>query len=217
MAHAITALPRGSPQSGVRWRARNNLKFGKTLLAAVAVFWPLCLPAQSLPTIKAVVGQPVLQKLMGGCSMRCAFPWTTSALVTGKSPQIVYTLDDSDASTAWIDPNPTIGTKLQFQFPAKLPAELNGTPFYGFDLASGVIRPLEAFKNYARIKKAKLFYNGKALYYVVFGDTYRWQHVNFEDIMANQGDSMILEILEVYPGTKSPNAAVTEIILQGAH
>jgi hypothetical protein len=83
-----------------------------------------CLPAQWLPTIKAVVGQPVLQELMGGCSMQCAFPWTTSALVSGKSPQIVYTLDDNDASTAWIDPNPTIGTKLQFQFPAKLPSEL---------------------------------------------------------------------------------------------
>ena len=217
MAHAIIALPRGSRQSGVRWRVRNNLKFGKTLLAAVAVFWPLCLPAQSLPTIKAVVGQPVLQELMGGCSMRCAFPWTTSALVPGKAPQIVYTLDDNDASTAWIDPNPTIGTKLQFQFPAKLPPELNGTPFYGFDIANGVIRPSKAFKDYARIKKAKLFYNGKALYYVVFGDTYRWQHVNFADIMANQGDNMILEILDVYPGIKSPNAAVTEIILQGAH
>ena len=63
----------------------HNRKFGKTLLAAVAVFWPLCLPAQWLPTIKAVVGQPVLQELMGGCSMRCAFPWTTSALVPGKS------------------------------------------------------------------------------------------------------------------------------------
>ena len=66
-------------------------------------------------------------------------------------------------------------------------------------------------------KKAKLFYNGKALNYVVFADTYRWQHVNFADIMANQGDKMTLEILEVYPGIKSPNAAVTEIILQGAH
>ena len=89
MAHAIIAPPRGSRQSGVRWRVHHNRKFGKTLLAAVAVFWPLCLPGQWLPTIKAVVGQPVLQELMGGCSMRCAFPWTTSALVPGKSPQIV--------------------------------------------------------------------------------------------------------------------------------
>jgi hypothetical protein len=110
---------RSKAQAGqaAHWLMRNNRKFGKTLLA-MAVFWPLCLPAQWLPTIKAVVGQPVLQELMGGCSMRCAFPWTTSALFSGKSPQIVYTLDDNDASTAWIDPNPAIGTKLQFQFPA---------------------------------------------------------------------------------------------------
>ena len=31
--------------------------------------------------------------------------------------------DDNDASTAWIDPNPTVGTKLQFQFPGKLQDE----------------------------------------------------------------------------------------------
>jgi hypothetical protein len=147
MAHAITALQRASRPSGAHWRIRNKRKFWKALLAAVAVFWPLCLPAQWLPTIKAVVGQPVLQELMGGYSMRCAFHWTTSALVSGKSPQIVCTLDDNDASTAWIDPNPTIGTKLQFQFPAKLPAELNGIPFYGLDFASGVIRPVEAFNS----------------------------------------------------------------------
>jgi hypothetical protein len=134
-----------------------------------------------------------------------------------KSPQIVYTLDDNDASTAWIDPNPTIGTKLQFQFPAKLPPDLNGTPFYGFDIANEVIRPSKAFKDYARIKKPNFSTMEKRSFYVVFGDTYRWQHVNFADIMANQGDNMILEILDVYPGTKSPNAALTEIILQGAH
>jgi hypothetical protein len=94
MAHAISAFQSASRSSGAHWRVRNNRKFRKTLLAAVAVFCPLCLPAQWLPTIKAAVGKPVLQELMGGCSMRCAFPGTTSALVSGKSPQIVYTLDD---------------------------------------------------------------------------------------------------------------------------
>ena len=76
---------------------------------------------------------------------------------------------------------------------------------------------IEGIQRLRRIKKAKLFYNGKALYYVVFGDTYRWQDVNFADTMANQGDNMIVEILDVCQGTKSPNAAVTEFILQGAH
>ena len=32
---------------------------GKTLLAAVAVFYPLCFPAQWLPTIRTVVGHAV--------------------------------------------------------------------------------------------------------------------------------------------------------------
>ncbi len=181
------------------------------------MLWASPLQAQSLPTIKAIMGPPVVQELMGGCSMRCAFPWTTTALVPGKPGQPVSTLDDDDATTAWIDPNPSAGTKLEFRFPAKLPAELNGTPFYGFDIASGVIRPIEAFKNYARLKKAKLSYNGKPFCYVTFADTHRWQNVVFKDIMAGQGDRFTLEILEVYPGVKAPNAAVTELILQGAH
>jgi len=154
---------------------------------------------------------------MGGCSMRCAFPWTTTALIPGKPPQPIYTLDDSSVSTAWIDPNPGVGTKLQFQFPAKLPAELNGTPFYGFNFSSGTIMPIETFKDYARVKKAEISYNGKPLYYVKFADTYRWQDVFFDDIPASQGDTMTFEILEVYPGKKHSNVAITEFILQGAH
>jgi len=182
-----------------------------------AVLLALTLHAQNLPTIRAKVGEPVLQELMGGCSMKCAFPWETAAIVPGKSPQPVYTLDDSDASTFWVDPNPGTGTKLQFQFPKKLPAELNGTPFYGLDLANGVIRPLAEFKSYSRLKKARLFYNGKPVCDILFADTYRWQRVNFDDILANQGDTVTLEILEVYPGTKFSSVAITELILQGAH
>lgn len=189
----------------------------KRLLLAVALIWPSIICAQSLPTIKATIGSPVIQELMGGCSMRCAFLWTTTALVPGKPPQPIYTFDDSSASTAWIDPNPTVGTKLLFQFPVKLPRDLNGTPFCGFDFSSGTILPFESFKNYSRLKKAKISYNGKPLYYVSFADTYRWQNVFFEDIPANQGDTMTLEILQVYPGKKSPNVAITELVLQGAH
>jgi hypothetical protein len=35
--------------------------------------------------------------------------------------------------------------------------------------------------------------------------------------MASQGDIFSLQILEIYPGTKYPTAAITELILQGAH
>jgi hypothetical protein len=189
----------------------------KRVLTVIGVAWPFLATAQSLPTLKATVGRPVIQELMGGCSMRCAFPWTTTALVPGKPPQPVYTLDDSSVSTAWLDPNPVVGTKLEFRFPAKLPAELNGTPFYGFNFSSGTIMPLETFKDYARVKKARISFDGKPLYDVKFADTYRWQDVFFDDIPAKQGDTMTFEILEIYPGKKHAGVAITEFILQGAH
>ncbi|MEO6848699.1 MAG: hypothetical protein ABI443_13260 [Chthoniobacterales bacterium] len=178
---------------------------------------PLLLNAQTLPVLKAQVSEPVIQEFMGGCSMKCAFPWQTFAIVPGKSPQPVYKLDDNDASTGWIDANISVGTKLQFQFPKKLPSDFRDTPFYGFDMASGVIKPLTMFKVYARVKKARLYFNGKAFADVAFSDSYRWQRVHFDDLMVNQGDTFTFEILEVYPGEKFPNAAITEFVLQGAH
>ena len=193
------------------------MKRGFVLMLFAVILLPRLLDARDLPVIAAEVGTPVLQELMGGCSLKCAFPWETAAVVPGKSAQPVYTLNDDDASTVWIDPSASIGTRLVFQFPKKLPKELNGTPFYGFDIINGNIKSETLFKSYARLKKVELFYNGKPLCYVSFSDTRRWQHVMFDDLFAKQGDSFTMEILEVYPGAKIPNAAITEIVLQGAH
>lgn len=190
----------------------------KNLTLALLVLLPMSLLGQALPTVKAQVGEPVLQELMGGCSMACAFPWETTASVPGKSAQPVYKLNDSDSSTAWIDPNPSTGTRLSFQFPKKLPKEMNGTtPFYGFDIANGFTKSADVFKTYSRVKKAKLFYNGKPLCNVVFADSRRWQHVLFDDLFPHQGDTFAIEISEVYPGTKSSCVAITQLVLQGAH
>jgi hypothetical protein len=165
--------------------------------------------------IQAQVEHPVVPELMGGCSLRCAFPWQTSAILPGKSATPVYTLDDNDKDTAWTDA--VIGAKLVFQFPKKLPKELNDTPFYGFDFANGDIQTDSTFKEYGRIKKMRLYYNGKAFADVALADSRRWQEVTFDDIMARQGDTFSIEILDVYPGSKHATAAITELILQGAH
>ncbi len=165
--------------------------------------------------IQAVVSHPVVPELMGGCSLKCAFPWTTSAVLPGKSPVPVYTLDDNDKDTSWNDG--VIGAKLTFEFPKKLPKELNDTPFYGFDIADGNIKTDSSFTEYGRVKKIRLFYNGHAFADVALADTRRWQEVSFDDIMAREGDIFSIQILEVYPGSRYPTAAITELILQGAH
>ncbi|HEX4086220.1 MAG TPA: hypothetical protein VHY22_14990 [Chthoniobacteraceae bacterium] len=184
------------------------------------VSWLLCLLLPGIafadpPLIQAMVGHPVVQELMGGCSLRCAFPWQTFAILPGKTPVPVYTLDDNDADTAWMDG--VVGAKLTFQFPKKLPKELNDTPFYGFDIADGNIKSDAIFKQWGRVKKVRLYYNGHPFADVALADTRHWQNISFDDIMARQGDVFSMEILDVYPGTKYPTAAITELILQGAH
>ena len=80
-----------------------------------------------------------------------------------------------------------------------------------------ISRPTPLFKEYGWVKKVRLFYNGRAFADIALADTRRWQEVTFDDIMASQGDIFSLQILEIYPGTKYPTAAITELILQGAH
>lgn len=175
---------------------------------------PGLLHAEDIPTLKARVGRPVVQELMGGCSLTCSLPW--NATDEDKSASKIAALNDSDAMTAWTEAE--AGEKLIFKFPANLPRELNGTPFYGIDIANGRLYPERDFKDLGRIKTMRLFHNGKPLYTIELADTRRWQHVEFDDVYLNIGDTLMLEILDLYPGrTTAKTAAITEIVLQGAH
>jgi hypothetical protein len=172
------------------------------------------LATDDIPQIKAKVAMPVIQELMGGCSLTCAFPWST---VVGDSlaANKIADLNDSDAGTAWTGAR--VGDKLVFKFPANLPRELNGTPFYGLDIANGRLDPESGFKDFGRIRALRLFHNKRPLYTILLADTRRWQQVTFPDVYLNVGDTLALEILETYPGKMALTAAITEIVLQGAH
>jgi hypothetical protein len=49
------------------------------------------------------------------------------------------------------------------------------------------------------------------------GDTRRWQHVTLPDVYLNVGDTLAIEVFDTYPGKKEQTAAITEIVLHGAH
>lgn len=169
--------------------------------------------------VNAKVAEPVLQELMGGCSMKCAFSWSAE-VVTAKGAQPAKALSDERADTAWIADGPGggVGAKLRLSFPKKIPAEMDGeTPFYGLDLINGYWKTEDLWRQHARVKRARLLYNGRPLYDVAFADSRRWQRVSFPDFMVRSGDAMTLEILEIYPGENGAGAAISEIVLQGAH
>jgi len=173
--------------------------------------------ADSLPLLQAKVGGPVLQELMGGCSLRCAFFWETLAGSSNSSLKPASELCDDDATTSWISSSSGPGEIIRFHIPKKLPKDCRDTPFYGMNIANGVIRTLEEFRGYARVKTMTLSVNHKPIARLHLADTWRWQDFHFPDIMLNQGDLIELTIDEIYPGKTSQQPGITEIVLQGAH
>ncbi len=176
--------------------------------------------AAAVPVVKAKNEEPVLEELLGGCSLRCAFVWTVevSSGAAGRRTRLTA-LNDESAQTAWVasGAHGGVGTRIHFVFPKKLPAEMEGaTPIYGIDLINGNWKTEELWEQHARVKKARLYYNGKAFRDVQFADSRRWQRLTFPDFFARSGDSMMLEVLEVYPGKGRP-LAITELVLEGGH
>lgn len=176
--------------------------------------------AQAEPQVlKAKVEEPAIQETMGGCSLKCAFGWSVEVQPAAGKARLIKALNDENADTAWVaEPGSSgVGVRIRFIFPKKLIAELEGTPFYGLDLINGVWKTEQEWKSHGRVKRARLTYNGKPLGDVAFADSRRWQRLSFPDILVHSGDSMTMEILEIYPGENGAGAAITELVLQGAH
>ena len=133
-----------------------------TLVATDALMF-----ASDVPKLKANVGLPVIDELMGGCSLTCSFPWSVAE---GGSTSKITALNDSTSSTAWTQAK--IGERLTFRLPENLPRELNGAPFYGVEIANGRITE---FREYGRIKTIVLYHNDRAIYEIQWADTWRWQ------------------------------------------
>ena len=179
--------------------------------------WIEIAQAAPLPELHSKVMGPVLQELMGGCSLRCAFFWET---LTGTPPSPLEPspeLCDDDAMTSWISSTPGSGEHIEFHIPKHLPHDCRDTPFYGISIANGIIRSLQEFHAYARVRTMTLSIKGKAVARLHLADTWRWQDVTFPDVSLNQGDIINLTIDELYPGKDSQHPGITEIVLRGAH
>lgn len=190
-------------------------------LRAIAFLFLSVAAAAAAPALKAEVEEPVLEELMGGCSLNCAFRWKVEALSQGQKGRAVKTLNDESPQTPWIATGPSaksaIGTKLRLSFPAKLRPEEEGTvPLYGLDLINGHWKTEALWRHHGRIRKARLYYNDRAIGDIAFADSRRWQRVVFDDIFIRSGDALTLEILETYEGSGG-GVAISEIVLQGAH
>lgn len=171
-------------------------------------------PPEKLQVLHGKVTFPVLQELMGGCSLRCAFSWET---LGGNPLEVAPELCDDDATTGWMAPRDWQNSPIIFRMPKKLPADCRDTPLYGISIANGKIQSLQDFRSFARAKRMTLSVNHKAIARLQLADTWKWQDFRFDDILLNQGDVISLKIDAIYPGSHSQQPVITEIVLQGGH
>lgn len=169
---------------------------------------------ENIPMIESKVTYPVLQELMGGCSLRCAFFWETLA---GNPAKPASELCDDNAMTGWMAPDDWRNAPITFHLPKKLPRDCRDIPFYGLSVANGMIESPQAFRSHARVRTMLLSLNGKPISRLRLADTWKWQDFRFGDLLLNQGDVISLTIEEIYPGKESQKPVLTEIVLQGGH
>src|SRR6478609_7923873 len=96
---------------------------------ALVTSFALASVAAERRALKLKVAEPVLEELMGGCSMRCSFAWNVEVIAGGKRAA-TKALNDERATSAWIA---TAGDELpvfHFSFPKRLPKEMEAqVPF----------------------------------------------------------------------------------------
>jgi hypothetical protein len=166
---------------------------------------------------RAKAEEPVVEELMGGCSLQCAFDWTVEVQMPGTTKFTkLPLLRDERAETAWIAEGNAVGAMFRIGFPKQRMPELEETPLYGLDLVNGQWKTEELWAEHARLKKVRLHYKGKPFRDLLFPDSRRWVRAEFPDIFITAGDALLVEVLEIYPG-RNGRLAISEFVLQGAH
>lgn len=161
----------------------------------------------------------------GGCSFYCGCQYDTVIASSSLAPQGKRTYDASNAAdlsyeTAWVEGKPGlgIGEWIEYQFPAGNPR------ITSIIVCNGYIRSQKAWEENARVKKMEVTINGKKFTTLHFDDVYAEQIFDVGEIgwkrvegtePGTEPIKMRFTILDVYPGTKYEDTAITEIYFDG--
>jgi hypothetical protein len=165
--------------------------------------------------------------LMPGCSWYCGGRVEKITASSALSQQGDFKYDAKNAGdlsykTAWVEgvKGPGIGEYLQYEFAPE------SARVHEIKIANGYIRSEKAWKENARVKRLKLYHNGK-VYAILNLKDERSEQVftvgpfGFEyyqlddDKKPTKSWTLRFEIAEVYPGTRFTDTAISEIHFMG--
>lgn len=159
--------------------------------------------------------------LANGCSLACAIGWEFEATSTLKAQKgnsyNPENLGDNLLKTAWVEGSKGQGIGEKIIINMKLTKEMKNIPFRGIEFVNGYAKNRKIWSMNSRVKVLKLYQNNQPKFLIELLDIKEPQEVSFKPIMINFGDKIILEIKEVYHGSKYEDTAISEINLHGAH
>ena len=128
-------------------------------------------------------------------------------------------LYDEDYQTSWVEgvDGYGIGEKITFDFD-----DVNAG-FTGIEIANGDYASEDSWKNYSRVKKLKLSFNGEPMFILNLKDemgnqVFSWdKELNVKDEELLRAFTVTLEIMDVYKGDLYDNTVISEVLPSGCY
>lgn len=124
-------------------------------------------------------------------------------------------IGDRKTSTAWIEGVKEYGIGEQFIVKIELPEYIKSRKLSSIEFLNGYSKSEKIWKANSRIKTLKLILNKSDLIIVELLDK-NWPQILLlpeeKNIEIKNGDILSFEILDIYPGTKYKDTALTEIL-----
>jgi hypothetical protein len=196
------------------------------LVLAVFLAAGLVLPIQALDTLRTELGEcPEVYQDINDWEFFCMseyIDWTLEASSSLESQGDTYgpeMMTDGLARTAWIEGRDDYGegefvtftfnfTRRHQDFP-----ESDSMMWYGFYVMNGYCKNENTWNANSRVKTLKLYYNAEPIYIIEFHDVMFLQWVAVPGLdWVRHNDSIRIEILDVYPGTKFFDTAISEFM-----
>lgn len=207
-------------------KERDKMKSIVITLLSICMYTLLSTPAMAVPVLQASLGYPIENHELSMCSLGCAIGWHVQASSTLAPRRTSYyvtdNISDYDTFTAWIagDPQYGVGETISFTFTKEDFAKANigeKINVNGFLVVNGYHKTEKTWKENTRVKRILISHNSKPLYEALLHDNMNIQEISFENVWLAPDDKVTVKILEVYPGAKYKNTAISELIPLGAH
>jgi len=183
--------------------------------------------AQQLQTFEGKAGteedfESIMISLGGGCNLGCAIGWSlgaTSVLADqGANTYGTGNMDDGDRNTAWVEGEKYYGIGERIIITFHGDESLKDIPFDGIEITNGYAKSQSTWEANSRVKLFKVHLNGQPHFFIKLQDSMYPQTVSWgRDFHISSGDKVELEIVEVYPGSKWKDTAISDLSLDGAH